>query len=191
MALPMRSRLRCLALAAWAVASCAQAHELPDNRATFVMRDGNHITATLYLNLPEVLRKALSPHRSFPEFILVYSAMDPVRFKEFVEEAEARMLKAMNITDGTGRVPVEQKWQWPTVDETRTEIQELAAQLLIAPNAPPHDDPDEVHGDLVIARPTAVLRAKFPVEFDRVLAVSYRPKQVWAETGSVSPDIGF
>jgi hypothetical protein len=133
----------------------------------------------------------MSPQRSFAEFVLVYSAMDLGAFRQSVEEAEARLLRALQITDQSGRAPVEQQWQWPAVDETRTEIQELAAQLLIAPNAPPHDDPAEVHGDLVTARPTAVLRAKFPVEFDRVLAVSYRPKQVWAETGSVSPDIGF
>ncbi|MCX7282010.1 MAG: hypothetical protein NTX21_10805 [Alphaproteobacteria bacterium] len=155
------------------------------------MRDGNHITATLYLNLPEVLRRALSPQRSFAEFVLVYSAMDPVAFKQSVEEAEARMLKALQITDQSGRAPVEQQWQWPKVDETRGELQELAAELLIAPNEAPHDDLAEVHGDLVTASATAVLRAKFPVEFDRVLAVSYRPKQVWVETGRVSPDIGF
>ncbi len=185
------SRLAVLALAICAAASCAQAHELPENRATFVMRDDNHVTATLYLNLPEVLRRALSPQRSFAEFVLVYSAMDPVKFKESVDEAELRMLKSMEITDGTGRSPVAERWEWPKVNETRAELQNLAAQLLVAPNEPPHDDPAEVHGDLVTSRATAVIKAKFPSEFDRVLAVSYRPKQVWVETGHESPDIRF
>jgi len=180
-----------IALAASAVACFAYSHELPENRATFILRDDNHVSLTLYLNLPEVLRRALAPQRSFAEFVLVYSAMDAARFKAAVEDAEARMRQATAITDGTGRAPAVQKWAWPRIEDTHSELQSLAAQLLLAPNQPPHDDPAEVHADLVTFGRTESLRASFPQEFDRVLAVSYRPKQVWVETGTKSPEIQF
>jgi len=179
------------AATALAVAACAYGHELPDNRATLVLRDDRHVGVTVYLNLPEALRKALAHDRSFAEFVLVYSAMDPIHFKVAMDDAESRMAKAIDIRDEAGGKALMERWTWPTATETHAELQNLAAQLLVAPKQPPHDDPAEVHGDLVMARKINGLRVKFPQEFDGVLAVSYRPKQVWIEKGRGITDIRF
>lgn len=178
-------------LFAWTIASCVQGHELLDNRATLILREDRHVTVTLYVNLPELLHKAVSPDRSFAEFVLVYSAMDPARFKGVIDEAEGRIAHGIAITDRTGAKPPVEKWSWPKASDTQAEIQNLAAQLLTAPKQPPHDDPVEIHGDLIMARKTDWIKAKFPKELGRMLIVFYRPNQIWIDKGQGSIDIRF
>ena len=52
------ARFRSLALTACVLlllAGSAAAHELDENRATLVLRDGGHIAVSIYLSYPEVL----------------------------------------------------------------------------------------------------------------------------------------
>jgi hypothetical protein len=169
----------------------AVAHELQDSRATLVMRDGDHLSMTLYLNLPEVLHRAIAPERSFAEFVLVYSSMDAGKFGIAVEAAQARLADATRLVDDAGAEPARDVWIWPTAAQTQAELRMLAAQLLTAPAEPPHDDPVEVRAEFLTSRVTDGLVATFPPEFDRVLVVSYRPAQVWTAPGRPSPRIRF
>jgi|APCry1669188879_1035177.scaffolds.fasta_scaffold02401_3 hypothetical protein len=180
-----------VALVAWAWASCAYGHELPDNRATIILREDRHVSVTIYLNWPEALRRTLSPARSLAEFVLVYSAMDSGHLKSALDRAELELGKAIQVTDNHGRKALVEKWAWPTDMETQAELRNLAAQLLIAPTQPPHDDPVEVRGDLVMTQRLDSVRVKFPREFDRVLVVSYRPSQVWVEKDRGPTEIHF
>lgn len=183
---------------AWAAAVLAliqagpvAAHELESSRATLILRDGNHVSMTLYLNLPEVLRKAIAPERGFGEFVLVYSAMEPDRFAAAVKAAEARLETGTRLTDGAGVAPARSAWSWPEAQSTQAELRMLAAELLTAPKEPPHDDPVAVRAEFQTVRPTSSLRVAFPTEMDGVLTVFYRPGQVWLEPGKPSPPLDF
>ena len=79
--------LLCVLLAMGGVGS-ADAHGLAENRATFVLRDQNHVSMTLFITFSEALHRALAPQRSFQEFVLAYAAMPPDDFKATLLKAE-------------------------------------------------------------------------------------------------------
>ena len=167
------------------------AHELDSSRATILLRDGNHVSMTLYINLPEVLRRTLAPERGFGEFVLVYSAMAPDKFRDAVRAAETRLAEATRLTDATGAAPARSGWTWPDAERTQAEFRTLAAAFLTAPGEPPHDDPVAVHAEFQTARPTSSLKVTFPPQLDAVLTVYYRPQQVWLGPGRPSPPLNF
>lgn len=181
-----------LILAATMLATApAGAHELDSSRATILLRDGNHVSMTLYINLPEVLRRTIAPERGFGEFVLVYSAMPPEKFRDAVKAAESRLADTTRLTDAAGASPARSGWTWPDPERTQAEFRMLAAAFLTAPSEPPHDDPVAVHAEFQTARPTSSLKVTFPPQLDAVLTVYYRPQQVWLGPGKPSPPLNF
>lgn len=146
---------------------------------------------TLYINLPEVLRRTIAPERGFGEFVLVYSAMPPEKFRDAVRAAESRLADTTRLTDAAGASPARSGWTWPDPERTQAEFRMLAAAFLTAPSEPPHDDPVAVHAEFQTARPTSSLKVTFPPQLDAVLTVYYRPQQVWLGPGKPSPPLNF
>ena len=171
--------------------SVAPAHELSENRATLIRREDRHLSMTLYLNYPEVLRRILSPQQTFAQFVVAYSALAPEAFKAQLGKAQADLQGRIRVVDASGKGPKAEQWRWPDSAVVQGELRLLTMQILTAPGAQLHDDPVEIQADFLTERPLRSVRASFPRELQPVLVVSYSPKQVWATPEAPAPQIQF
>jgi hypothetical protein len=189
-----RTRLRLTALFAtltMAATFHAHAHELPENRATLVMRDANHVSMTLYIALTQTLHRALAPQRSFQEFALAYSAMTPESFQAALLKAERRLQGEVRVASDDGQALVVERWSWPEPARVQAALRERAMQTVVAPADHGHEAPMEVRAEVQATQAIRTVHVSFPRSFQRVLVVSYRPKQMWVDAAGASGAITF
>ena len=171
----------------------AAAHELQENRATLVLRDKTHISVTLYIAYSDALYLALMPQRPFAAFLLIYSAMKPEEMQKELLRAQAKFQSAtrMYLSPGPGREVAITNWVWPDVKRVQTMLQQRIMAATVDPNGHAHDTPIEIHGDANAPHEVTAVTVKFPEEFQKVLVVSYKPNQVWADSKALSAEIKF
>ncbi len=166
-------------------------HELTDNRATLVLRDQTHLSVTMYIDFTSALHRALAPQHSETEFVLTYSAMPPVRFRDALHKAQARFVINTRVQQSPGDTVVLSNWTWPDATAVQAMLQQHAMQTVVAPLDHAHAQPMEIHADAIAAQPIRAVTIRFPSEFARVLVVSYKPNQVWVDPTMRSPRITF
>lgn len=172
-------------------AATAFAHEIQDNRATLVLRDGGHLSVTLYISYAEALHLALAPQRPMAEFLMVYSAMKPDQFRKELLRAQAKFEASTQVYLGNGTELALARWAWPDPQQVQDMFRHRIMQLIADPSAHVHDEPLEVHADAVSAEAITAVRVQFPEEFQKVLVVAYRPNQYWVDARAWSPNIRF
>ena len=64
-------------------------------------------------------------------------------------------------------------------------------QAVVDPAGHSHEDPLEIHAEVVANVEITSVRVQFPEEFGKVLVVVYRPTQILVEPKTVSPVIRF
>lgn len=173
------------------VAQRSSAHELAENRATMVLRDQNHVAITLYLNFSDVLHRTLAPAQSFAEFILAFSALSPEQFAAQLKTAQTRLQSQIRVLPRPATEASMRRWVWPTATTVQAVLRNQAMQMLAAPNDHAHEPTLEVRVELQTTGRVSAVSAVFPAEFRRVLVVSYRPNQTWAELGDAATEIMF
>jgi hypothetical protein len=184
-------RLR-LCFACTLLATSLAAHDLEENRATLVLRDGTHLSLSLYLNYTEALHKALMPQREYGAFLLVYSAMKPDDLKRELLRAQAKFeagIQFMPKSPGPMAPLRAAVWTWPDTKQVQTMLQHQVMQAMVDGHV--HEPPTEIHADFVSGREIVAVTVRFPEEFQKVLVVSYRPQQAWADGGTLSPEVKF
>ncbi len=169
----------------------AGAHGLAENRATFVLRDQNHVSVTLFITFSEALHRVLAPERSFQEFVLAHAAMPPEAFEAALIEAQNRFQAETQAETADGHRLLFERWTWPDPATVQLALRERAMQALVAPADHAHEAALEVRAECQAAKAIHSVRATFPAAFARVLVVSYRPKQVRVEPLRASPEITF
>ena len=177
-----------LAFFAWGTAS---AHELQENRATLVQRENTLVTMTLYVDLPQALYRSLAPQGSFVEFAAVHANLPADVFKSVLLRVQSRLQGEIRATRPSGQALTFQRWAWPEPAQVQAAMRERLMEAMVAPREHTHMPPLEVRAELVAAQPMTALRMEFPPVFQRVLVMSYRPKQVWVEPQNVSAEITF
>lgn len=174
-----------------ASAGNAAAHELQDNRALLVLRDGTHVSVTIYLAYAEALHIELAPVRPFAEFVAVYAAMKPELLQKQLDRAQEDFQAATRVQTAAGTDLALKNWIWPDAKRVQSLLQQIVMQSVTDPGGHFHEEPVEVRADAVAAQEVSQLRVRFPQAFQRVLVVSYRPVQLWVEPNTVSPAIRF
>ncbi len=178
------------ALVMWAT-PWASAHELSDNRATMVLRDQNHVAITLYLNYADVLHRGLAPEQRFGEFVVAFAALPPEQFAAQLHRLQARFQAQMKVLPRPTADATLHGWEWPAAARAQALLRGRAMQMLTAPNDHAHDAALEVRVSLKTATRVSGVVATFPPEWRRVLVVSYRPQQTWAEPTEAATEIKF
>ena len=173
------------------VAQRSSAHELAENRATMVLRDQNHVAITLYLNYSDVLHRTLAAEQSFAEFVLAFSALSPEQFAAQLNKAQTRLQSQIKVLPRPATEASMRRWVWPAATRVQALLRDRAMQMLVAPNDHAHEAPLEVRVELQTTGRVSAVSAVFPPEFRRVLVISYRPKQTWAEPGDAATEIVF
>jgi hypothetical protein len=179
------------ALLTLAAADATHAHGLAENRATFVLRDHHHVSVTLFITFSEALRRELAPERSLQDFVLAYAALQPAVFEAVLRKAQNQFEAKTRAETADGHQLLFERWTWPDAATVQQALRERAMVLLVAPDDAAHERALEVRAEGHAAQPIASLRVHFPPAFQRVLAVSYQPQQVWVEPQGPSPAIKF
>lgn len=169
----------------------AVAHEIQDNRATLVLRDGNHLSVTLYLAYADALHLALAPQQPAEEFLVAYSAMRPELLQKELLRAQARFQSETRLYLATGKEIPLTNWAWPDAKQVQAMLQQRIMRAVVDPAGHAHDEPLEIHADANSQEGITAVRIQFPEEFQKVLLVWYRPSQLWVEPKSWSPAIKF
>ena len=173
------------------LAASASAHELQANRLTLVLRDRNHLSLTFLIDYTDALHRALSPRRSFDEFVLVYSAMRPEDLKAELLRAQAKLQRSTQLALATGKPVAIANWRWPDAERVQAVLRERAMQAVVAPGDHAHAVPFEIRAEAMSTDDISSSTIRLPEEFQRVLVVSYRPSQRWVEPGARSSEIRF
>ena len=176
----LRRTLHTLAgLLLWLSIFSVFAHELQANRLTLVLRERNHLAMTFFINYADALHRALAPQQAFQDFVLVYAAMPPEDFQKNLQRAQDRFQAGTHLTLLTGKEARITQWTWPAAARVQASLQEQAMQLMVAPQDHLHEEAVEIRAEIVDRRDIgslASLTLRLPVEFQKVLVVSYRPR---------------
>lgn len=171
-------------------AGLAGAHDLEENRATLVLRDGTHVSLALYLNYSEALHQALLPQRDFGAFLLTYSAMKAEDLEKELLRAQILFESGLQIRPKGSAASLRFKgWMWPDAKTVRSLLQREVMQAMVDGHA--HQAPVEIRAEAVSGNEIKSLTVRLPREFQKVLVVSYRPSQAWADPALPALDIRF
>ena len=163
----------------------AIAHELPDNRATFVLREGRHLSLSLRVQLPQALHQALAPAEPFGTFVLAASALPAEAFAARWARVQRDWEQQARPHTAQGAALPLQRWQWPKPEQVQDQLRQAAMQM--ATGAPhTHAAPTEVKAELQAPAMLNDLRWTAPPAFGRVMLVWYAPQQAWAAPGQAS-----
>jgi hypothetical protein len=157
------------------------AHELPDNRATLVLRDDNHISLSFQLDYAEALWRELAPELSEQEFHLTLSTLPPKQFEQQLNQAQNRFAEKTRVSVPGGSACTLQ-WFWPQPDVVKSRIQEEVMQSVVGGHE--HPAPMELRAQCQAQGAGSGVSLTLPEAWGRVLVVSYRPKQVWTTPSS-------
>jgi len=183
-----------LVLSALLACLAAAGHDLRESRAQLVLRDPTHLSVTLYLDYPEVLRQVLSPGRDLGPFLVMYSAMKPEDLRQQLLKAQSKLQAGTHILakSASGSPPRELtlgNWIWPDEREVQAMFQQLVMQAVVGGHS--HLPPVEIHADANGPLPISSVTVAFPEQLQKVLVVSYRPSQVWVGRDLPTPNIRF
>ncbi len=191
----MFARILLFCLTALSSIIFAQAHELPDNRVTMVLRDETHVSLTFYVDYPDVLNAVLAPKKSHREFLLASAAMKPEDFRQQILLVQAKLQAETRATLNGGKEATITGWAWPDAASIQTMIQKEVMELMVGRAANPsqhtHEEPTEIRANITHDKPIIDANIQFAEAFGKMLLVSYRPQQNWVAAKQVSSLIKF
>jgi hypothetical protein len=173
----------------------AHGHELPENRATMVLRDETHVSLTFYVDYPDVLYAVLAPKKSHRDFLLAYSAMKPEDFQQKMLLAQSKLQSETRATLNGGKEVIITGWVWPDAARIQTMIQQEVMESMVGTNANTnahtHEAPTEIRANITHDKSIKSASIQFAEAFGKIMLVSYRPQQNWVMPKQVSPQIKF
>jgi hypothetical protein len=186
----MKAFYRALALVATLVlVPVAGAHELMDNRATLVMRDRAHLSLAMYLRYTEAVHNVLAPGTSYWEFLTAISALSPAEFEKQMHRAHDALQTGTRIYLDGMQARAFSNWTWPEPTTAQRLFQQRLMNATVGGGAHQHEEPIEVHADVVSTSDVRNVSVEFGKALGKVLLVWYRPRQAWVNVGQRSPSI--
>ena len=180
-----------------ALAACAaSAHEIDGPRATVVMRDGGHVSMTMYVDGADLLRVSGSKGESPAAALARLAAMEPAAFARAWAQAQAQVQAGTRLQQAPG-VPIAlSHWSWPGAAQVQAALRQAVMRGLAHGSGTQGAHPEPVA--LLQARAEAVLpaaahglRVQFPAWLGEVTVVSYRPGQQEVDAGRWSAPLQF
>jgi hypothetical protein len=170
------------------LAGAAGAHEMTENRARLVLREDNHITGSLFVNYTKLMHQVWAPEKSFQDFAVMYSAMDAASFAAKLADLQHRIENGTEVQAGS-EIFHGRDWGFPSAGVSQAMLRKHMMGALTGSTY--HEEPVEIDFDVVATVKLTAVRARFPKELGKVLLVTYRPAEVWVESGAQSAGIVF
>ncbi len=185
------SRIVAMAALGLTCTAPAYAHELPENRATLVLRDQTHLSLTLYIDFVVAAHQALAPQQSLREFLLVCAALSPEEFHKLMQRAQTKLEAETRATLNGGSAAKFTGWVWPKSEKIRVSIQQQVMASIVDTSNHTHEPPFEIRAHITHDKPIAESKVQFAEAFGKVLLIWYRPKQIWVLPKQPSPAMKF
>ena len=170
----------------------AAAHELQENRATLALRAEGVLSVTLYINYCEALYQALASQRPYAAFLVIYSGMRQEDLQKELSRAQAKFQSGARIQlAAAGADAPLTHWVWPDVSQVQALLRRQLMQAMADPANHAHAAPSEIRAEAKLSRAATSVFLRLPAEFQKVLVVSYKPNQTWADPKSGPTEIKF
>lgn len=182
--------LAALALPLQLAPNGAQAHELPADRLTLVQRDATHLSLQLYVDLPALMHRCLSPQTPAAAFMLALSSQSPAELESAVRALRTCVEPKLRLRREGAPLQIA-SWRWPSVARIHSLLQQRTMQLVVAPSDHAHDPPEEITADAVSADGMSALSLELPPELQPLMLVNYRPRQRWIDRSSGPIPVAF
>ena len=172
----------------------SQAHELQSNRATLVLREGQQLALTLYINYLDALHKIIAPSQPFEAFLMSHAAMPPAVFAQSVTKAHAQLEANTQLTLPGQKRTALVNWRWPDAAQTQAGLQQRSMQMVVGDNAAGkhlHEEPTVVQADAKAAAGASAVTVTLPAVMQPVLLVAYRSSQVWMDVKNSTKTVRF
>ena len=146
---------------------------------------------TLHINYVDALHRAIAPRLSTSEFLTRYSAMSLATLRAQLTSVQRQFQLATRLTIDARTPLVLSDWRWPAAEQVQGIIRQSVMQAVVAPNDHVTEPQSAIHAEAVGARTITGVDIRLPREFLRVLVVSYRPTQVWANPEGPATRVRF
>lgn len=173
------------------LSSALESHELMENRATLVMRDRTHVSMTMHVRYTEAVHEVLAPHVAYGEFLAAVASLSPADFDRQIARAHSRLQSDTRVVLAGGQALQFSNWVWPDHAATQRLFQQRLMAAVVDGSAHHHEQPTEVHAEVVSPNLANGLRVEFSKAIGRVLLVWYRPRQAWVDSGQRSQSVKF
>lgn len=174
-----------------ALSGNAVAHELQENRATLVLREGRHITLTLWVGYSDMLHRAMGAPSPKAKFLTQHAAMPASAFEKALAGTHRTLQDHIQIRQKDGQLIPIQGCHWPAAANVQAQLRERLMQSMVAATPRDHEEPLQVQCELQAGQSVRAVSVGFPVALGRVLVVAYQPRQRWVEGGSKGEILGF
>jgi len=157
----------------------AEAHEVTTNRATLVLREANHLSLTLRINLANLMRDVLVPKKAPNEFLEQFAAMPSGEFEAQYLRVQTHVQTQTRLVLSSGKSVSLGQWRWPDTKRLQAEIRDNAMQMAVSP----HDHLPELDNEVYVEGTSKEELSEVTLQLARqlrpILVVNYRPHQVW------------
>lgn len=168
-----------------------QAHEAEVNKATLVLRDGHHLSLSLYLRLDESLYRMSLKKVPYQEFLLAHASMPAAEFEKVWLPVQEQLQKSVVLQDGRNQPLTLRKWKWPKPEKIQAVIQENLMQATVAAGHHHHPALLEIRAEASASAPVSRVSLQVSPVWQPLLVVSYQPAQTVLEAGKPPVSIRF
>ena len=173
------------------VVTTAYSHELKENRAALVLRNDRLISATLYLNFSEVVKKTLAPMGDPIELTAKLAAMSDAEFAKQFNMMKKMIQSGIVFKTVAGKPLKLGNWQWPEVGEVQKQSREITMRVLVSPSDHFHETPLEVRFQIQSEEPFSSVRVELPEALRPITLVATRPRQTRLNGSTPSSIVDF
>lgn len=167
------------------------AHEVSTNRVTLVLREANHISLTLRVNLIDLLRSVLAPKVASIEFLAQCASMPTTEFAAQFLRVQSLVQSETRMVLPSGRSVAIGQWRWPDAARLQAQIRDNAMQMVVAPHDHVPELESEIYAEAIAKEDLSNVSLQLARQMRPTLIVNYRPHQVWMELPSSEVRLRF
>ena len=168
-----------------------KAHEAEVNKATLVLREGNHLSLSLFLRLDDSMYRMSLKKVPYQEFLLAHASMSAAEFEKAWLPVQEQLQKSVQLLDAQNQPLTLRKWQWPKPEKVQAVIQENLMQATVAAGHHHHPALLEIRAEASAPAALSTVRLQVHTVWQPLLVVSYRPSQTVLEAGKPPVSIRF
>lgn len=165
-------------------------HDINSNKISLIMREKNHVSLIMNLNLLKVMNQILSPQTKYGDFIITFSNMDSKNFHREYEKTKTKIISGIIITSREqGRLSF-RDWKWPDLKVVQNQFQVYVMELVTGSHDHNKEPIVEITAEIIDKSDKTKIQIQVLKEIHPILLISYKPTTIWIEE-SKNIDINF
>ena len=155
-------------------------HEINSNKISLIMREKNHISMILNLNLLKAMNQVVSPQTKYGDFVLSFSNIDPKTFQREYEKTKYKIISGITIYSKDQTKLNIKEWKWPDPKVVQSQFQVYVMELVTGSHDHNKDPISEITAEIIEKKEQTNIQIQVLKEIQPVLFISYRPSTSWS-----------